>query len=92
MQLGKNPKNSKDKPYTRFYDCATNKWVLLDAGSNVPHHTGSGVQYDPKRKLVLALDIRGNAFAFNLDPKSAVFLSEFPKPAPPDPNKTFLDD
>ncbi|MFC1479658.1 kelch repeat-containing protein [Planctomycetota bacterium] len=88
----KNPKDRKGKPYTRLYDCAKNRWLLLDAGGYIPHHHSSGVHYDQKRKIVLALDIRGNVFAFNLDPKSAKLISEFSKPSPPDPNKTFLDD
>ena len=60
--------------YTVAYDCAANKYLLLDAGPTVYGH-GAAWMYDAKRKLVLVTAHRGGeAYALKLDPKTAKLL------------------
>lgn len=57
------------KQYTRIYDCANNKMILLDAGP-VPDSGGYGAgwMYDAQSKLVYVLNFRGEAFVIKLKP------------------------
>jgi hypothetical protein len=62
--------------YTIAYDCAKNKYLLLDAGP-VTYGHGAAWMYDAKRKLVLATShTRGIAYALKLDPKTATLLEK----------------
>ncbi len=70
-----------EKYYTRAYDCAQNKWMLLDIGGGFP--TGAtycqGWMYDAKRKLVYVVNTSSwGAWALKLDPKSVRKLSKAP--------------
>lgn len=57
-------------PYTRVFDCASNKMFLLDAGT-VPDGYGVGWRYDAKRKLVYSLTTGGEAWVSRVDPGSS---------------------
>ena len=61
------------KSYTRVYDCAQNRYYLLDAGP-VADGYSAGWMYDAKRKLVYSFATSGEAHALKLDPKSAQLL------------------
>lgn len=58
------------KSYTRVYDCANNKYFLLDAGP-VPDSYGAGWMYDARRKLVYAFSTHAEAWALRIEPKTA---------------------
>ena len=66
------------KVYLRVYDCAANKYFLLDAGGNGPQGAvhAQGWCYDGKRKLVYVMMINGAAYALKLNPNSAKLLEE----------------
>jgi len=75
--FGSAPHAKDKKTYTVAYDCAKNKYLLLDAGPTVYGH-GAAWMYDAKRKLVLVTAHRhGDAYALKLDPKAAI-LTEKP--------------
>ena len=60
--------------YTVAYDCAANKYLLLDAGP-VTYGHGAAWMYDATRKLVLVTShTRGIAHVLKLDPKTATLL------------------
>lgn len=63
------------KTYTRIYDCANNKYYLLDAGP-VPDSHESGWMYDGKRKLVYAFSTQAEAWVLKIDPKTAHLLEK----------------
>jgi hypothetical protein len=80
MLLGDNvregdPKTAKN--YTRIYDCARNKMVLLDAGP-VPDGHEVGWMYDAHRKLVYAFTTKGEAWAIKINPETARVLKNSP--------------
>ena len=64
-----------NKRYTRVYDCEKNKYFLLDAG-NVPAGYSVGWMYDSKRKLAYAFTTGGEAWAINVNPKTAKLLEK----------------
>jgi hypothetical protein len=66
------------KPYLRIYDCAGNRYALLDAGKGPAAAVHSqGWCYDAKRRLVIVITYRGEVWALRLDPATASLL---PKP------------
>jgi len=65
------------KQYTVVYDCAKNRYLLLDAGATYYGHS-SGWVYDAVRKLVYVLTHTGRAAALRLDPASVRFLEKPP--------------
>ena len=72
--FGSAPRTQGKKAYTVAYDCAANKYLLLDAGGVVYGH-GAAWMYDAKRKLVLATAHRhGDAYALRLDSKTATLV------------------
>lgn len=60
------------KRYLRIYDCARNKYFLLDAGSGpgAPVHS-QGWCYDARRKLLYVITYRGSIHALKVEPASA---------------------
>ena len=83
MLFGEPYSEGKDKdagPYVRAYDCAGNRWILLDidgfpAG---PQHS-QGWMYDAKRKLVYVVDTnRWGVWALRLDPKTVRIRTDTP--------------
>ena len=72
--FGSAPHVKGKRAYTVAYDCAKNKYLLLDAGPTVYGH-GAAWMYDAKRKLVLVTAHRhGDAYALKLDPKTATLV------------------
>jgi hypothetical protein len=63
------------KSYTRVYDCAANKYLLLDAGPVADSHE-SGWMYDAKRKLVYVFSVHGETWALRIDPSTAKLLDK----------------
>jgi len=60
------------KRYTVVYDCAKNRYMLLDAGDHkMLYGHGTGWMYDTKRKLVYVFGYRGDAFALRFEPATA---------------------
>jgi hypothetical protein len=68
------------KLYTRVYDCAKNKMLLLDAGDLADPRDpawvtySTGWMYDARRKLVYVFGIRGEAWALKIQPPTAKLL------------------
>jgi hypothetical protein len=61
-------------PRTVAYDCEKNRWVSLKIGGAVPYAKGClmmGMRYDPKRKLIWAVNAGCQVWAMRLDVKSA---------------------
>jgi hypothetical protein len=56
--------------FTRIYDCAANKYFLLDAG-RVPDGHETGWMYDAARKLVYVVTTKAEVYALRIDPKTA---------------------
>jgi len=65
------------KRTTVVYDCARNRYLLLDAGE-VPYGHSTGWMVDPSRKLVYVFTYRGAAHALRLDPQTATLLEKPP--------------
>lgn len=63
------------KTLTRIYDCAANRYFLLDAGP-VPDGYGAGWMYDVKRKLTYSFTTGGEAWAIRIDPQAAQRIEE----------------
>jgi hypothetical protein len=74
-------KGENTRKYTRAYDCAKNRWILLDLDALPPGRLHSqGWMYDAKRKLVYVADANHwSAWALKLDPKTVKLLTEPPK-------------
>ncbi len=72
---------SKEKKYVRAYDCAKNRWLLLDLGGFPDGGQRShGWMYDAKRKLVYVVNAnRWGVWALKLDPETLKPLTEDPK-------------
>jgi hypothetical protein len=72
------------KLYTRVYDCAKNRMLLLDAGdlgaNRDPRELSysSGWMYDAQRKLAYVFTIRGEAWALRIEPQAAKLLEGAP--------------
>ena len=68
-------KDENSPRYQRIYDCARNKYFLMDTGAFPAGATYSqGWAYDAKRKMVHVLTYRGDAYALRLDPASAKLI------------------
>jgi hypothetical protein len=69
------------KKYVRAYDCAKNRWLLLDVGGFPSGgYQSHGWMYDAKRKLVYV--VNGNkwgVWALKLDPKTVKILAAKPQ-------------
>jgi hypothetical protein len=72
--------NAKTKQYVRAYDCAGNRWLLLDLGGfPTGGQRSHGWMYDARRKLVYVVDANTwGVWALRLDPKTAKVLEEKP--------------
>jgi len=59
--------------YYRVYDCAADKYFLLDAGTDDPNTRvySQGFCYDARRKLLYSFTTTGKAYALRIDPKTA---------------------
>ncbi len=69
----------------RIYDCAADRYALLDAGTPPGMKAHSmGISYDASRKALYVLTVRGAPWALRLDPATAK-LRGVP-PAPPEPS------
>ncbi|MFO7899359.1 MAG: hypothetical protein R6V58_09885 [Planctomycetota bacterium] len=68
--FGSVPVERGKKAYTLAYDCAADKYLLLDAGNPIYGH-GAAWQYDAKRDLVLVTDHQGHACVLKLDRATA---------------------
>jgi hypothetical protein len=67
------------RPYLRIYDCAANRYHLLDAGRGPQMKVhGQGWCWDAKRKLVYVITIRGAVYALKLDAASAKLVDVAP--------------
>jgi hypothetical protein len=71
---------SKEKKYVRAYDCAKNRWLLLDLGGFPDGGQRShGWMYDARRKLVYVVNAnRWGVWALRLDPATLKPLTEAP--------------
>jgi len=71
---------TKEKKYVRAYDCAKNRWLLLDLGGfPVAPQRSAGWMYDAKRRLVYVVNAnRWGVWALRLDPKTAKTLTKGP--------------
>ena len=67
---------------TPAYDCAENRWILLDVqyqlgeryGRTVrvfPHGRSCGIMFDPQRKLIWGTDTNSQVYVLRLDPEAA---------------------
>ncbi len=63
------------KQYTHIYDCAADKWMLLDAGASSYGHS-AGWMYDAKRKLVYVINSEGAVYALRIDPSTAKLVEK----------------
>lgn len=65
--------HAKDgKPHSVVYDCANNRWSLIDTGpltGNTFNAPQRAMVYDPTRKLVYVTDDVGTLYALKLEPK-----------------------
>ena len=68
----------KGRTLTHIYDCAKNRYMLLDAGGVTYGHS-SGWMYDAKRKNVYAIHCRGQCWALHVDPKTLKLLDKAPE-------------
>ena len=67
------------RPYLRIYDCARDRYVLLDAGPGPKIKVyGQGWCYDAKRKVLFVLTYRGAPWAIRFDPATAKLLDAPP--------------
>ncbi len=68
------------RKYVRAYDCAGNRWILLDIDGFPPGRLyNQGWMYDAKRKLVYVADAnRWGVWALRLDPATVKILDKEP--------------
>ena len=74
--------------YLRVYDCAANRYFLLDAGPGPSRRHkvhGQGWCWDARRKVLFVITIRGEVHALRFDPASAKRLDAPPGPKATDP-------
>jgi len=73
-------KDQDARQYLRAYDCAGNRWVLLDVDGFPAGPTHSqGWMYDAKRQLVYVVNTnRWGVWALRLDPKTVRTLTDKP--------------
>jgi hypothetical protein len=62
---------------TRAYDCAKDRYMLLDAGPTTYGYS-SGWMYDAKRKNVYAIDCHGQCWALHVEAASLNLLEKAP--------------
>lgn len=62
---------------TRVYDCAKNRYALLDAGAAAYGHS-AGWMCDAKRNHVYVFTYRGDAWGMRVDPKELKLLDQPP--------------
>jgi hypothetical protein len=74
----KRGRKKRGPSYTLAYDCARNRYMLLDAGSTT-YGFSSGWMYDQKRKTVYAMNCHGQCWALRVDPKTLKLLGEPPE-------------
>ncbi|MHC4915639.1 MAG: kelch repeat-containing protein [Planctomycetota bacterium] len=74
------PNQEAGKKYVRAYDCAKNRWLLLDVGGFPSGgYQSLGWMYDAKRKLVYAVNAnRWGVWALRLDPATLKPLEKAP--------------
>jgi len=65
------------KQFTRFYDIAKNRYLLLDAGTVEFGHS-SPILYDGQRKLVYVINCAGTMSALRLDTTTATMIETAP--------------
>lgn len=67
------------RPYLRVYDCARNRYFLLDTGPGPEIKVyGQGWCYDAQRKLLFVITYRGAVYALRFDPAGAKLLEAPP--------------
>jgi hypothetical protein len=66
-----------DKPLTRVYDVAKDRYLVLDAGNFVWGHS-TGLVYDARRKLAYVITHQGDVWALRLDPATARMVEKLP--------------
>jgi hypothetical protein len=74
----KRDKKTAGRSYTLAYDCARNRFMLLDAGPTTYGHS-SGWMYDAKRKNVYAINCHGNCWALHVDAETLKLLDKAPE-------------
>ena len=62
---------------TRIYDCAKNRYVLLDGGPVAYGHS-AGWMYDTQRRCAYVITYRGECWAMRIDPQSLTLLDKAP--------------
>jgi len=76
------PTRTSGGRYLRIYDCAADRYFLLDAGMGPACKVhGQGWCHDAKRKVVYVITVRGQVWAIRFDPASARLLSTPPAEA-----------
>ena len=74
--------------YLRVYDCAADRYFLLDAGPGPGRDFrvhGQGWCWDARRTLLHVITVKGGTWALRLDPATARRLDGLPKPTPKHP-------
>ena len=69
------------KRLTRVYDCAKNRYVLLDGGAVAYGHS-AGWMYDSQRRCAYVVTYRGECWAMRIDPATLSLLERTPEPDP----------
>ena len=66
-----------DKFFTRVLDLSSNKAFLIDTGAvGFKGIHSMGFSYDKKRKIIIAINKSGIAFALKINPKTAIKITE----------------
>ena len=68
------------KGLTRIYDCAKNRYYLLDGGPVAYGHS-AGWMYDSSRRCACVINFRGECWAMRIDPKTLTLLDKAPAAA-----------
>jgi len=66
---------------TRIYDCARNRYRLLNAGPVAYGHSAGWV-YDTRRRCAYVVTFRGECWAMRIDPPTLALLDKAPKTDP----------
>jgi hypothetical protein len=59
------------EPKTLLYDCAANEWLEMPGKPDAEYYVSTGIEWDPKRKLLWLVLADGSVYAMRFDRASA---------------------